>query len=65
MRKWKDSFENEILTSLKEKEDQIFDIYKTNPDKARQMLTDLTNDYAEKLITETKEKLNKINTASR
>jgi hypothetical protein len=34
-------------------------IYKSNPDKARQMLTDLTNNFAEKALSETKEKFKK------
>jgi hypothetical protein len=33
--------------------------YKSDPDKARQMLTDLTNGFAEKALMETKEKLKK------
>ncbi len=61
VRIWKDSFETMVLNLQKAKEDQIVDIYKANPDKARQMLTDLTNSYADKLLTETKEKLSKLN----
>lgn len=65
VRTWKINFELEIFNSIRMKENEIINIYKSNPDKSRQMLTDLTNIYAEKALTETKEKLNNMNNANR
>jgi hypothetical protein len=47
----------DILKTTQTKETEIISIYKSNPDKARQMLTDLSNNLAEKVLNETKEKL--------
>jgi dipeptidase len=60
LKKWKNNFEMDIFRTLKVKEDEIVNIYKSNPDKARQMLTDLSNDFAEKALIETKKRLTKI-----
>jgi dipeptidase len=55
----KTKFELYVFKTIKLKENEIINIYKSNPDKARQMLTDLTNNFAEKALKETKEKLRK------
>jgi len=65
VRMWKANFEMDIFNTTKTKEKEIISIYKSNPDKARQMLTDLTNNFAEKVLNETKEKILKIKIASR
>ena len=65
VRKWKEDFEMEIFNKLKAEENRIVDIYKINPDKARVMLTDFTNDCAVRLLNETREKLNELNNAGR
>jgi hypothetical protein len=54
----------DIFKTTKTKETEIISIYKSNPDKARQMLTDLTNNFAEKGLNDTKERLLKIKNAS-
>ena len=59
VREWKTNFETEIFKTVKLKEDEIIKIYKSDPDKARQMLTDLTNNFAERALIETKDKLKK------
>jgi hypothetical protein len=46
-----------IFNTLKVKESEILSVYKSNPDKARQMLTELSNNFAEKALGDTKKKL--------
>ncbi len=58
-REWKENFETEVFNTIKKQEKEITEIYKSNPDKARKMLTEITNRYAEKALTDTKEKLDK------
>jgi dipeptidase len=60
VRKWKNNFEMEVFNKIEAEENNIINIYKSNPDKARQMLTHFTSYYAEKLFIETKEKLSKF-----
>jgi dipeptidase len=57
VKSWKANFEMDIFKTIKTKEIEIISIYKSNPDKARQMLTDLSNTLAEKVLNETKEKI--------
>lgn len=57
VKEWKVNFEMEILKTTKIIESEILNIYTSNPVKAKQMLTDLTNNFAEKVFNETKEKL--------
>jgi dipeptidase len=64
VKNWKVNFELDIFKTTKTKETEIISIYKSNPDKARQMLTDLTNNFAEKGLNDTKERLLKIKNAS-
>lgn len=59
VKEWKTNFEADVFKTVKQKEIEIINIYKSNPDKARQMLTDLTSNFAEKALKETKEKLKK------
>jgi dipeptidase len=65
VREWKTNFEMNIFKTLKVKEGEIINIYKSKPDKARQMLTDLSNNFAEKVLADTKKKLVKLKNASR
>jgi dipeptidase len=64
IREWKTKFEMDVLKTVKLKENEIINLYKSNPDKARQMLTDLTNNFAEKALTETQSKLIKLKISS-
>jgi dipeptidase len=59
VREWKTNFETDVFKTIKLKESEIINIYKSDPVKARQMLTDLSNSFAEKVLSETKEKLKK------
>jgi dipeptidase len=59
---WKNNFQAEIFKTLKEKEPEILSVYISNHDKAHQMLTDLSSNFAEKALTETKNKLLKMQT---
>jgi dipeptidase len=65
VRKWKDNFEMEVFNKLRSEEEKIVEIYKSSPDSARLMLTNLTSDFAEKLLNETSIKLEKLKNASR
>ncbi|MCX6122573.1 MAG: C69 family dipeptidase [Ignavibacteriales bacterium] len=57
LKKWKDNFEMDVFNTIKLKENEILNIYKSNPEKARQILAALTNSFAEKALIETKGKL--------
>jgi dipeptidase len=57
VKEWKADFEMNIFKTLKMTESEIINVYKSNPDKARQMLTDLSNNFAEKALSDTKMKL--------
>jgi hypothetical protein len=46
-------------------EKELINIYKSDPGKARQMLTDLINGFADKVLVETKEKLGKLKNSVR
>jgi hypothetical protein len=62
VREWKNEFQANVFKTINEKETEIINTYKTNREKSLQMLTDLTNGFAEKVLAETKEKLlNKTN----
>jgi dipeptidase len=54
---WKTKFEMEVLKTVELKENEILNIYKSDPDTARQMLTDVTNNFADKALMETKKLL--------
>jgi dipeptidase len=60
LKKWKINFEKNVFQKIKMKETEVIDIYKSDPDKARQILADLSNGFAEKALIETKKKLKKI-----
>lgn len=57
VREWKNNFQANVFKTINEKETEIINIYKTNREKSLQILTDLTNGLAEKVLAETKEKL--------
>jgi dipeptidase len=65
VREWKTDFEMNIFKALKIKEGEILNVYRSNPDKAQQMLTDLSNSFAEKALKDTKNKLQSLENASR
>ena len=54
---WNNNFDKDIFMTLKLKEPEIINIYRSDPDKARQMITELTNSFAKKALDETKDKL--------
>jgi dipeptidase len=57
---WKKKFQENIFREMNEKEKEIISTYQSNREKALQMLTDLTNGFAEKVLAETKDKLLRI-----
>ena len=65
VKEWKTDFEMNIFKTIKVKENEIINFYKSNPDKARQILTNLSNNFAEKSLSDTKKKLLSIENASR
>jgi dipeptidase len=65
LREWKGKFQTDIFKAINEKERGIISIYGSAPDEARQVLTDLTNGFAERALNETKEKLLKMKTSGR
>ena len=60
LRKWKARFQKDIFKAVKAKEEEAAKMYKKNPAKARQLLTDMTNKFAGRVLKETKEKLKKM-----
>jgi dipeptidase len=65
LREWKNEFQRNVFDRVDEKEREIKSVYESDREKSSQMLTDLTNGFAEKVLAETKEKLQKMNTLSR
>jgi Mg/Co/Ni transporter MgtE len=65
LREWKVKVQTDIFETINEKESKIVSTYKSDHDKALQVLTDLTNDLAERALNETKEKLSRIKTNGR
>jgi dipeptidase len=65
LREWKGKFQTDIFETINEKESGIIAIYDSAHDKAVQVLTDLTNDLAERALNETKEKLSRMKTNGR
>jgi dipeptidase len=59
LREWKNEFQADIFKTINEKEKEIINTYESNREKASQMLTDLTNSFADKVLIETKDKLKK------
>jgi dipeptidase len=57
VRKWKNAFEADIFKTLKTREIEIAERYRSDPAGARQLLSGLSNRFAEKALIETKEKL--------
>ena len=57
---WKKKFQENIFREMNEKEKEIISTYQSNREKALQMLTDLTNGFAEKVLAEIKDKLLRI-----
>lgn len=57
--KWKTNFEKHIFQTIQATEPEVIGMYKSNPGKALQMVTDLSNSLAEKALTKTKKKLKK------
>lgn len=60
--KWKNNFQREIFKSINKNEKEMISNYKTNNAKALQLLTDLSNGFADKVLAETKDKLEKMKT---
>jgi dipeptidase len=57
VREWKSKFQDEIMKTIAEKERDIAKVYDKDREKALQMLTDLTNGFAERVLRETNDKL--------
>ncbi len=65
LREWKGDFQIAISRIVKEKEREIVNMYASDPGKALQMVTDVSNGFAEQALRETREKLLKMKTSSR
>ena len=65
VREWKNEFQRNVFDRVDEKEREMMSAYESDREKSLQMLTDLTNGFAEKVLAETKDKLQKMNTLSR
>jgi dipeptidase len=65
LREWKNEFQRNVFDTIDENEREIISTYESDREKSLQMLTDLTNGFAEKVLAETKDKLQKMNTLSR
>ena len=65
LREWKNEFQTNVFKTINEKETSIINTYEPNREKSLQMLTDLTNGLAEKVLAETKDKLREMRTLSR
>ena len=65
LREWKNEFQRIVFDKVDGKEREIISAYESDREKALQMLTDLTNGFAEKVLAETKDKLQKMNTLNR
>lgn len=57
IKQWKNTVEKDIFKTIKEREREIADLYKSDPHKAREMLTNISKDYAKKVLNETKARL--------
>lgn len=62
---WKNGFQADIFKDVEIQEKELLNIYKSDHEKAVKMLTDLSNGFAEKVLIETKEKLQKMKAISR
>jgi dipeptidase len=60
VKQWKQAFEEDIFKAVQPQEKKIIEEYKTNPANAQKMLTDLTNGFAEKALSDTKKKLSEL-----
>jgi hypothetical protein len=65
LKEWKNRIQIDIFNTIKNKEKDIVGIYKSKHDKSIQILTDLTNGFAEKVLMETKDNLLKLRTIKR
>jgi dipeptidase len=57
---WKKKFQENIFREMNEKEKELISTYQSNREKALQMITDLTNGCAEKVLAEIKDNLLRI-----
>lgn len=62
IRNWKKQFQTTIFDEISLEESKLLDTYKTNPEKAKQMITTLNNIYSAKLLNETRKKLIQLKT---
>jgi dipeptidase len=60
VRQWKQAFQEDIFKVVQTQEKNIIDVYKINPADAQKMLTELTNGFAEKALSDTKKKLSEL-----
>jgi dipeptidase len=61
LREWKNEFQRNVFITVDIKEKEIMRAYESDREKSLQMLTDLTNGFAETVLAEIKEKLKKYN----
>jgi dipeptidase len=65
LQQWRDKFQEYIFSAIEEKESKIISMYTSDQEKARRALTDLTNGFAGRALSETKEKLQRMKTGGR
>jgi dipeptidase len=65
LKEWKNDFQTNVFNTINRQEMDIISTYKSNRENSLQMLTDLTNGFAEKVLAETNDKLQKMKTLSR
>jgi hypothetical protein len=65
IKEWKSKFQTDIFETINAKENEIIGIYESAHDKALQVLTELTNGFAERALNETKEKLSRMKISGR
>jgi dipeptidase len=65
VKEWKKEFQTNVFKTINDKEREIISTYESNREKSLQLLTDLTNGFAEKVLAETKDKLHRMKTLSR
>ncbi len=65
IRQWKQDFQKDVFGAVKNNEGKILSIYKSDHNEALQMLTDLTNGFAERDLQETQVRLARLNAGER
>lgn len=65
LKEWRNEFQRKVLETIAEKEKEIISDHESDCEKSLQMVTDLSNGFAEKVLSETQENIHKMNTPGR